>query len=213
MKAKWKEIESVSLLSPDTQIHTAQIVRLEDFGLSMPHDRYAPSGSAIVVQATENLLSISRRDKGFLHQFRVIPSESTGVQTAIVYFHADPELHVLAMTNAEAEVLDFLSDAQRSGTLNVLWITPMGDHRFSLLPFDKCLVRMLTGARPAVTLDVLSSMYDAVEAVHHALRPRILHAQGIDPSAVRRSVVHYLTTPTTLDRAGKLAGPMLVTRH
>ncbi len=213
MKPEKKGIEHVSLLSPDTQIHTAQIVRLADIGLSMPHGRHAPSGSAILLQGTEHLLSISRRDKGFLHQFAVITSESTGMQTALTYFRADAELHVLAMTNAEDEVVELLSNARSGGTLSVLWVTPMGDHRLSLLPFDECLMRLLRDAGPAVTLDVLSSMYDAVEAVHYGLRPCILHAQGIDPTTVRRSVVHYLTTPTTLDRAGKLGGPRLVTKH
>jgi len=213
MKPERKSIQHDSLLSPETQIHTAQIVHIEDIGLSIPHDRHAPSGSAIVAQGTEQLLSISRRDKGFLHQFGVITTPSTGMQTAVVYFRADAELHVLAMTDAEAEVLAFLSDAQRSGTLNVLWVTPTGDRRLSLLPFDDCLVRMLRDARRALTSDVLSSMYDAVEALHYALRRDILHEQGVDASVVRQSVVHYVATRATLDRAGKLSGPMLVTKH
>lgn len=213
MNPKKKGIEHVSLLSPETQIHIAQIVRIEDNGLSMPHDRYARSGSAIVAQGTEHLLRISRREGGFWNRRDIIPTESSGMQTAIVYFRADAELHVLAMTDAEAEILDFLADAKESGTLNVLWVTPTGNERFALLPFDGCLMRLLSGARRAGATDVLLAMYDAVEAVHCALRPHMLRRQGIDPSSVRRCVVHYVTTPTTLDRAGQLAGPVLVTKH
>ena len=213
MEMKRKGIERGSLLSLDTEVHTAQLVRLEDFGLRLPHDSYALSGSAILLQATEHLLCISRRDKGFLHQIGVISTESTGMQTAVVYFRADAELHVLAMTNAEDEVVDFLSDAQRSGALNCLWVTPSGDLRLSPVPFDRCLAMMLRSARRAAASDVLTSMYDAIESVHYALRPHVLHEQGIDPSAVRRSVVHYLATPTMLDRAGELGNPSSVTKH
>lgn len=213
MKREKKGIESGSLLSPETQIHTARIVRLEDIGLSMPHNRYAPSGSAIVAQGTEHLLRISRREGGFWNCRDIIPTEFSGMQTAIVYFRADAELHVLAMTDAEAEILDFLAGAKEVGTLNVLWVTPTGNERFALLPFDGCLMRLLSGARRAGATDVLLAMYDAVKAVHYALRPHALQRQGIDPRSVRRCFVHYVTTPTTLDRAGKLAGPMLVTKH
>jgi len=213
MKPEKKGIEHVSLLSPDTQIHTAQIVRLEHIGLSMPRDRYAPSGSAIVAQATEHLLRISQREGGFWNCCDIITTEPSGMQTAVVYFPADAELHVLAMTDAEAEILDFLAGARESGTLNVLWVTPMGNQRFSLLPADGRLMKLLKGVRRAGATDVLLAMYDAVEAVHYALRPHMLRRQGIDPSSVRRCVVHYVTTPTTLDRAGQLVGPVLVTRH
>lgn len=213
MKTEKKGIERGSLLSPDTQIHTAQIVRLEDIGLSMPHDRNAPSGSAIVAQGTEHLLRISQREGGFWNTCDIITAEPSGMQIAVVYFRADAELHVLAMTDAEPEILDFLAGARESGTLNVLWVTPIGNQRFSLLPADGRLMRLLKGVRRAGATDVLLAMYGAIEAVHYALRPHALHRQGIDPSSVRRTVVHYVATPTTLDLAGKLAGPMLVTKH
>lgn len=213
MKTEKKGIERGSLLTPDTQIHTAQIVRLEDIGLSMPHDGYAPSGSAIVAQGTEHLLRVSQREGGFWNCCDIITSEPSGMQTAVIYFRADAELHVLAMTDAEAEILDFLAGAKESGTLNVLWISPIGNQRFSLLSADGRLMKLLNGVRRVGATDVLLTMYEAIEAVHYALRPHALNRQGIDPCAVRRTVVHYVATPTMLDRAGKVASPMLVTKH
>lgn len=213
MKIEKKGIEQTSLLLPDTQINTSQIIRLENIGLSMPHDRYAPSGSAILMQATEPLLSASRRDGGFWHQIGVVTAKSTGTRTAVVYFRANSELHVLAMTDAEAEVVDFLASAKAAGTLNVLWVTPTGDQRLSLLQFDGCLTRLLRDVRRAGATDVLSVMYAAMEAVHYALQPHVLHRLGIDPSSVRRSVVHYVATRTMLDAAKEFASPMSATKH
>lgn len=58
--------------------------------------------------------------------------------------------------------------------------------------------------------DILLSMYDVVYAAQYALSHDILRQVGIDPGKVRRQVVHYIATPTMLDRVDQLAAAMSV---
>jgi len=199
--------------SLDIQLCLAHIVQLENLGLGEKRSGRIVSGAAVLLQASERLLRVSRRDKGFWHQFRIITSEASRSSTAVVYVHADNELHVLAMNNAEAEVLDLLVNAQGTGVLRLLWVAPSGDQRLSLLQYDDCLSRMHRQAPFAGTSVATSSLYDTVQAAIYAIDSDAVREVGVGTKKLHRVIVHCLTTLGMLDQAGQLAQSMNATKH
>lgn len=197
----------------DIRLGLAHIVRLEDFGLGEMRSGQAVSGAAVLLQASEHLLRVSRSDNGFWHRFGIITSEANRTSTALVYVRADTELHVLAMNNAEPEVLDLLVNAQSTGVLRLLWVAPSGDQRLSLLQYDDCLSRMHRQAPFAGTSVAKSSLYDTVLGAKYAIDSDALREVGVDIKKLHTVIVHCLTTLGMLDQAGQLARSMTATKH
>jgi len=206
MTKKHQSRKHGNFASPMPEMHVAQLVRLEELGVTTWQEKAAPSGMAILVNATQHLLAASRSDNGFWNRVGIVTRESTKAKTAVVYILADGELHLLALTGAEPAIRELLEDARKYGRLLVQWVTSSGDRRISQFQFDDCLVEMLCDIEPRVTADFLSPMYDMVEAARFALSSDMLRQVGIDPKSVQRQVVHYLATPSMLDQVARLAG-------